>query len=68
MGERPQASALYLFCYYLGSSIGGYAGGLAYSYIGWPGLVAMVAGALILALIPAARLTLPASSVGKDAG
>lgn len=65
---RAQASALYLLCYYLGSSIGGSAGGLAYSYAGWPGLVAMVAGLLVLALIPAARLTLPPRSAGKDAG
>ncbi len=64
---RAQASALYLLCYYLGSSIGGSAGGLAYSYAGWPGLVAMVAGLLILALIPAARLTLPPRAAGKDA-
>ena len=43
LAARAQASALYLLCYYLGSSIGGSAGGLAYAYAGWPGLVAMVA-------------------------
>jgi MFS transporter, YNFM family, putative membrane transport protein len=58
LSARAQASALYLLCYYLGSSIGGSAGGLAYSHAGWPGLVAMVAALLILALISAARLTL----------
>jgi YNFM family putative membrane transporter len=65
---RAQASALYLLCYYLGSSIGGSAGGLAYSYAGWPGLVAMVAGLLILALISAAQLTLSPRTAKKDAG
>jgi YNFM family putative membrane transporter len=65
---RAQASALYLLCYYLGSSIGGSAGGLAYSYAGWPGLVAMVAGLLILALISAAQLTLSPRAAKKDAG
>ena len=64
---RAQASALYLLCYYLGSSIGGSAGGLAYSYAGWSGLIAMVAGLLVLALIPAAQLTLPPRVAGKDA-
>ena len=65
---RAQASALYLLCYYLGSSIGGSAGGLAYSYAGWPGLVAMVAGLLILALISAAQLTLSPRPAKEDAG
>jgi len=65
---RAQASALYLLCYYLGSSIGGSAGGFAYSYAGWPGLVAMVAGLLILALISAAQLTLSPRAAKKDAG
>lgn len=54
---KVQASALYLLCYYLGSSIGG-SGGLAYSYAGWPGLVAIVSALLVLAL-NAARLTSP---------
>jgi MFS family permease len=62
---RAQASALYLLCYYLGSSIGGSAGGLAHSFAGWPGLVAMIAGLLILAMIPAARLTLPPRAAKK---
>jgi YNFM family putative membrane transporter len=64
---RTQASALYLLCYYLGSSIGGSAGGLAHSYAGWPGLVAMVTGLLILALIFAAQLTLSPRAAGKVA-
>ena len=68
LAARAQASALYLLCYYLGSSIGGSAGGLAYSYAGWPGLVAMVAGLLILALISAAQLTLSPGTAEEDAG
>ena len=65
---KAQASALYLLCYYLGSSIGGSAGGLAYSYAGWPSLVAAVAGLLILALIPAAQLTFSPKTARKGAG
>jgi predicted MFS family arabinose efflux permease len=39
---RAQASALYLFAYYLGSSIGGSAGGLAFEHGGWPAVVVYV--------------------------
>ena len=36
---RAQASGLYLFSYYLGSSVGGSAGGLAYQHGHWPATV-----------------------------
>jgi predicted MFS family arabinose efflux permease len=51
---KAQASALYLFCYYLGSSVGGSAGGLAYEHGHWPATVtyavALVAAGLVAAL------------------
>jgi YNFM family putative membrane transporter len=51
---RAQASALYLFAYYLGSSVGGSAGGLAYEHGHWPATagygVALVAAALVAVL------------------
>jgi MFS transporter, YNFM family, putative membrane transport protein len=50
---RAQASALYLLCYYLGSSVVGSVGGLAYEHEGWLGVVVMVAGLLLLALVAA---------------
>jgi YNFM family putative membrane transporter len=53
-GSPAVASSLYLFAYYLGSSLGGAAGGVAYDLGGWPAVVAYVtalfAGALGLAL------------------
>ncbi len=53
-GSPARASALYLFGYYAGSSIGGVLGGVAYDHGGWPALVGYVAvllcGALALAL------------------
>ncbi len=49
---RGQASSLYLFAYYLGSSISGTCGGFFYGVWGWPGVVLM-----ILLLIGAAFLT-----------
>ncbi|MBY8857135.1 MFS transporter [Nocardia sp. CA2R105] len=48
-----QGPAVYLFCYYLGSSVGGSLGGLAYGADGWSGVTiyvgALVLGVLILA-------------------
>ena len=45
--DRAEASALYLFSYYLGGSVAGVFGGLVYSAGGWPATVWFV-GALIL--------------------
>jgi YNFM family putative membrane transporter len=45
-----QASALYLFSYYAGSSVGGTTGGIAYEYATWPGVIAFVAALLLVAL------------------
>jgi YNFM family putative membrane transporter len=53
---KAQASALYLFFYYLGSSVVGAAGGLFFSAARWPG-VALLVGALAgCALLVALRL------------
>ena len=52
--RNAQGAAVYLLCYYLGSSVGGSLGGLAYGYGRWPVTVAygaaLVAGALLLGL------------------
>ena len=60
-GQRGQAAALYLFFYYLGSSVLGSAGGVAWSRAGWPGVAVfcLVAGALALILALALRRVLP---------
>ncbi|HEU0026016.1 MAG TPA: MFS transporter [Ktedonobacterales bacterium] len=47
---RAQASALYFAFYYTGSSIVGATGGLAWSAFHWPGVTAMLAVLLLLAL------------------
>jgi MFS transporter, YNFM family, putative membrane transport protein len=53
---KAQASSVYLFCYYMGSSIAGASGGLFYASHGWNG-VALFVGALVLAgLLIALRL------------
>ena len=48
---RGQAAAWYLFFYYMGSSVLGSAGGIAWTRAGWPGVVAfcLMLGALALA-------------------
>lgn len=56
--DRAEASALYLFSYYLGSSVAGAAGGLAYQAGGW-GLTVLFVGALLaMALVLAAVMML----------
>jgi YNFM family putative membrane transporter len=54
---RAQASSLYLFCYYMGSSIVGAAGGVAWAGQGWPGVTWLVGGCLALALVAGLRLS-----------
>jgi YNFM family putative membrane transporter len=47
---KAQAAALYLFFYYLGSSVAGSAGGVFWDLGGWKGVVGFVAALLIVAL------------------
>ncbi|WP_242613958.1 MFS transporter [Actinomadura roseirufa] len=54
---RAQASALYLFAYYLGSSVGGTAGGVAYERGHWTGTGLYVLALLAVALVAAAGIT-----------
>lgn len=46
---RGQASAVYQFAYYGGSSVGGVLGGVAYGAWGWTGMTALLACWLVLA-------------------
>lgn len=49
--QRAYASALYLFFYYLGSSLLGSVGGFAWTHGGWPGVAVFVGGLTSLALL-----------------
>ena len=59
--RKAQASALYLFFYYVGSSVGNTAGGFFWSMNGWTGVIMMIMAfvlgnvllALLLPVIPA---------------
>ena len=53
---KAQASSLYLFAYYLGSSISGTLGGVFWQQGGWNGVAAMIALLIVAALCVAAVL------------
>ncbi len=53
---KGQASSLYLFCYYAGSSVAGTAGGFFWHFAGWNGIGAFVIALLIGALLVALKL------------
>lgn len=53
---RAAAASLYLFAYYVGSSIFGTVGGLFWSRFGWPGIMGLVAVLIFTAIGLAARL------------
>jgi len=69
---KAQAAALYLFFYYVGSSVAGSAGGLFWDDAKWLGVAAFVAALLMLALGAAfvtARQGVPsAASAASDVG
>jgi YNFM family putative membrane transporter len=54
----PQAlaSAIYLFFYYLGSSVLGWVGGVVWAWAGWAGFVSMLGAVLVTAMLVALRL------------
>ena len=54
--NKALASALYLFFYYLGSSVVGSATGVMWGRGGWPGVVLVLGCALMLAMLVALRL------------
>jgi YNFM family putative membrane transporter len=56
--QAPQAlaSAIYLFFYYLGSSVLGWLCGMLWSAAGWPGVVGLLGAALGIGFLIALRL------------
>lgn len=49
--SKAQASSLYLFAYYLGSSVVGSLGGVFWNLRGWHGVVSMACALLLLAIV-----------------
>ena len=65
---KAQASALYLFFYYLGSSVAGSVGGVFFSRAGWPGVAALVgalAGCTVLIALRLAKIPPPQRIAGN---
>ncbi|RWR09278.1 MFS transporter [Siminovitchia fortis] len=54
--DIAQASSLYLFAYYMGSSFGGSAGGIFWSRYGWLGVVSFTIGLLIVSVFLALKV------------
>jgi predicted MFS family arabinose efflux permease len=57
---RAQAAALYTLCYYLGSSVFGWLGGVPYGAGHWVALVGFVIGLLAVAIASISRVAEPA--------
>lgn len=54
--HRAQATATYLFSYYMGSSVLGSVGGLAWTHGGWAGVTAFTGALIAVGLVIALRL------------
>ena len=54
---KAQASSLYLFFYYLGSSVVGTAGGVFMGHFGWPGVTLMTGTLILIGLLLSRRLS-----------
>jgi YNFM family putative membrane transporter len=54
--QQALASALYLFFYYLGSSVVGWLCGILWEHGGWAGVVSLLGGLLTTALVITLRL------------
>lgn len=54
--DKAQASSMYLFVYYLGSSVAGATGGLFYARYGWNGVAGFTAALFAFGLLVAWRL------------
>jgi YNFM family putative membrane transporter len=55
--DKAQAASLYLFFYYVGSSIAGTAGGTFWTIYGWSGVVGMILCFITLAIVLSIRLS-----------
>lgn len=64
--DKAQASSLYLFFYYIGSSIGGTASGIFWTSFGWGGVVGIIAFLLGLALLLSSRLSMCLGILNED--
>jgi YNFM family putative membrane transporter len=64
--DKAQASSLYLFFYYAGSSVGGTSGGAFWQTFGWVGVISLILVFLLLAFFLSIRLNLISRSGGQS--
>ncbi|MFC3885067.1 MFS transporter [Bacillus songklensis] len=64
--DKAQASSLYLFFYYVGSSAGGTAGGVFWTTFGWKGVIDMIVISLTLTLILSISIVLLAKKKSNE--
>lgn len=55
--QKAQASALYLFFFYVGASLGGTTGGYVWTWLGWPGVIGLIGVFLVVAFAITLRLS-----------
>lgn len=65
--DRSQAAALYLFFYYLGGSVLGMTGGIAWTHAAWPGVALFTAGLVGAGLVISLLLARPAPAAVEGA-
>ncbi|HJV65371.1 MAG TPA: MFS transporter [Geomonas sp.] len=65
---RAQAASLYLFSYYLGSSISGTVGGVFWTSLGWHGVILLITGLLGMAVCLGWKLAGIAEPKAVEAG
>jgi len=63
--DKAQASSLYLFFFYAGSSLGGTSGGIFWSTFGWGGVISLILSFLLIAFFLSIRLNLITKSINK---
>lgn len=54
--DKAQASSLYLFFYYIGSSVGGTSAGTFWTNYGWVGVVGIIVAFIVVAFIVSSKL------------
>lgn len=64
---RGRAAGLYTLSYYLGSGVGGTAGGIVYGHAGWPWLIALTSACLLPATLLVLLARDPASVPSRPA-
>ena len=64
--HKGSATALYLFAYYIGGSLGAFVPGLAWQKLEWFGVLLFSTAALLIAMLAVRKLCLPVNEINKE--